>query len=48
MNLKELIEEHKPNLESLDLIAPDSIKLLYESLVKDLTQVMEAGDEAKD
>lgn len=39
--LKEVIEEHKFNLEVLDQIHPDSIGYLYKSLVQQLVDMKE-------
>lgn len=39
--LKEVIEEHKVNLDFLDQIHPDSVGYLYESLVKQLVNMKE-------
>lgn len=37
--INELLENHKPNLNVLDDITPNSIKYLYESLVEELVEI---------
>ncbi|ENZ9221638.1 hypothetical protein ACHCPG_002348 [Enterococcus hirae] len=39
--LKEELEEHFANLENIDLIADESFKPLYESLVRTLKEYFE-------
>ncbi|MDQ8566010.1 hypothetical protein Q3F77_09575 [Enterococcus faecium] len=39
--LKEELEEHFTNLENIDLIADESFKPLYESLVRTLKEYFE-------
>ncbi|EME8089046.1 hypothetical protein NTJ58_001554 [Enterococcus faecium] len=43
--LKEELEEHFTNLENIDLIANESFKPLYESLVKTLKEYFEEDSE---
>ncbi|EMF0043869.1 hypothetical protein FAE19_RS08095 [Enterococcus hirae] len=43
--LKEELEEHFANLENVDLIANESFKPLYESLVRTLKEYFEEDSE---
>jgi len=41
--LNEILEEHEANLEYITLISDDSIRLLYESLIRDLIKIKEVS-----
>ncbi|WP_162985589.1 hypothetical protein [Virgibacillus halodenitrificans] len=41
--LEEILEEHKPNLEVLEHLSPDSFENLYFSLVSQLVEVLDGN-----